>query len=397
MPLVMTFPWWSPWPSEADGSSRTSDTPTTAVTPHIEPREIRFTIAGGGDMLIHNTVYSAARTNGGYDFVPLMESTAEYTRGTDLALCNLEVPLIRPDQEPSNFPTFGSPPELAQNLADLGWDGCSTANNHSLDRGFDALQNTLDLFDEVGLGHAGTARTEAEAQRPQFYELERGGETITIAQIAATFSTNGIPLPADAPWSVQSLDADVLVDQARQARADGADLVIASVHCCVEYVTTPDEMQVQVAEALADSGEVDLVLGHHAHVPQTIEQLDGGPDGVGMWVAWGLGNFISDQSVACCREETSTGLLAFFEVAKVTGEPPRILGASWTAVTMDRTAGRHARILTAEGSPGNGTPAAELARRHQQVAGILADSPATERTEPPQPTGDPARVIPRGD
>lgn len=186
------FGWTGLWPNDADdtGPGSGSSAPAATETPTPDPpREIRFTIAAGGDILIHSPVYQAARTGDGYDFVPLMEPAAEYTRGADLALCNLEVPLIRPGQQPSSYPMFGAPPVLAQNLADLGWDGCSTANNHSLDRGFDALQNTLDLFDEAGLGHAGTARTEAEAARPQIYWSARARRSRSLRSRRPTAPT----------------------------------------------------------------------------------------------------------------------------------------------------------------------------------------------------------------
>lgn len=419
--VVVSLAVWRPWQPLTEQPGSATETATEAATspdggqtqeteePTQEPTEeptpeplpdAEFVIAGGGDMLMHPSVYNAAWNGSEYDFVTLMEHAAAYTRGADLALCNLEVPLVPPGAEPSGYPMFGSPAELAANLADLGWDGCSTANNHSLDRGLSVLEHTLDVLDDAGVGHAGTARSDEEAQQAQLYELEREGQTITVAQIAATYGTNGMPIPADAPWAIQLIDTDQLIEQAATAREQGADLVVASIHCCVEYVIEPNPEQVSIAETLAASGEIDLVLGHHAHVPQTIELLDGGPAGEGMWVAYGLGNFISGQDENCCRSETATGLIAYFHVVKPDGEPPRITGAEWTAVTMDRLGGSRQYLLAdlAAGQRPDLLTLTEsrIAQRYDEVRAILADSPATERTEPPTLTGEPARVIRRG-
>ena len=162
---------------------------------------------------------------------------------------------------------------------------------------------TLDAFDAVGLGHDGTARSAVEQAQPQLYQLERAGQTITVAHIAAAYGTNGMPVDADKPWSVNLIDVPAMAAQAAAARAAGADLVIASVHCCVEYQTAPTAEQVAFDQAIADTGQFDLLIGHHAHVPQPVVHLTGGPRGEGMWVAYGLGNYLSNQDGACCVDE----------------------------------------------------------------------------------------------
>src|SRR5690606_40420202 len=90
-------------------------------------------------------------------------------------------------------------------------------------------------------------------------------------------------------------DPSSLIAQATAAREAGADLVVATIHWGVEYQLAPNVEQEAMAQALAESGQIDLVVGTHPHVPQPYALLDGGPDGSGMWVAWSLGNFISNQ------------------------------------------------------------------------------------------------------
>src|SRR5665811_1598232 len=98
-------------------------------------------------------------------------------------------------------------------IRDRGWDGCSTASNHSMDRGMAGVSATLDALDAAGLGHAGTARNATESSQPQMYELRRAGQTIRVAQIAAAYGTNGLPIPANAPWALHLIDAQSLISQ----------------------------------------------------------------------------------------------------------------------------------------------------------------------------------------
>ncbi len=385
-----------PGEDRGEGTSDDPGTPAPAPspTPTPPPPDVVFSLVAAGDVLPHLAVNASARTSAGYDFAPLLAPLDPWVAGADLALCHLEVPVAPAGTAPSGYPLFGAPAELVTALARQGWDGCSTASNHSLDRGMAGVQTTLAALDGAGLGHVGTARDAAEAERPQLYRLTREGRTVTVAHLAGTYGTNGVPVPADAPWSVTGLDAAALVEQATAARAAGADLVVVSMHCCVEYAQEPAEQGVQVAQALADSGQVDLVIGHHAHVPQPVVRLAGGPAGAGMWVFHGLGNFVSNQDAACCPAATSSGLLATAHVVKPADGPARVTGVEWTGVTVDRPGGHRVHALpdVAAGTPT--LSAAEVAARAQRVAAAAGDQ-APQRTAPTTPTGPPPEVVRR--
>src|SRR5699024_11658892 len=101
----------------------------------------------------------------------------------------------------------------------------------------------------------------------------------SVQPIGGTYGHNGLPIPDEQPWSVSILDADTLIAQASAAREAGADLVVATLHWGVEYQSHPNDDQTELAEALAASGQVDLIIGNHSHVPRPYALLDGGPDG----------------------------------------------------------------------------------------------------------------------
>ncbi|MCU1432044.1 MAG: Capsule synthesis protein CapA [Actinotalea sp.] len=384
-------------PDGEDATTEPSPSPTPTPTPTPPPDAV-FTLVAAGDVLLHEPVIGSARTPaGGYDFAPLLEPIRPWVSGADLALCHLETPVAPPGTGFSGFPLFGGPAEIAAGLAANGWDGCSTASNHSVDRGQAGVRVTLDALDAAGLGHVGTARTAEEAVQPQLYQLVREGRTITVAHLSATYGTNGMPIPADAPWAVTVLDTAALVAQATAARAAGADVVVASVHCCVEYVTTPTDVQLTVAAELAASGVVDLLIGHHAHVPQPLALLPGGPGGAGMWVAYGLGNLISNQDDDCCTAVTDSGLLMTATFRAPADGPVRVTGVEWTSITVDRFGGHTVQPMSAAVQAGQGAgtlaPADLVTRQARVLEAIGAGAP--ERVTPPVATGPPPLVVPR--
>jgi len=360
---------------------------------------VSFTLAAGGDVLTHGSVLTSARTSDGYDFAPLMDPLRDYVAGPDLALCHLEVPVAPAGSKPSGYPTFGAPKEIVGALYDEGWDGCSTASNHSVDRGFAGIKATLGTFDEVRMGHAGTARTEEEADSVQMYRVRTGGRLITVAHISYTYGLNGLPQPEGKPWAVNTFDADAadaqpIIDRAQQARDAGADVVIASVHCCAEYQTAPTDAQRAIAEKIAASGLVDLYIGHHAHVPQPVELLPGGPSGNGMWTAFGLGNFLSNQDTQCCVANTNSGILLTATFTVSPGGDVDV-GAEWTAITVDRL-DKHTMHALRDIPYGTRTlTAKEVAARLKRVT-EAAGPQAPERTEPATSAADDAYWVPRG-
>ncbi len=270
--------------------------PSSAAPP---PEQI--TLVATGDVLVHQdtTLTEGAQLpGGGYDFAPVFAPIAPIVSAADLAVCHLETPVAPRGGPYSGYPSFAVQPEIVEALAGAGYDLCSTASNHSLDAGTEGLVRTLDVLDAAGIAHTGTYRSAAESTTPTLVEV--GG--VTVGQVAATFSLNGIPLPAGREWSVDLVDVPDMtpvLEAAARARAAGADIVVASLHCCAEYDHEPTAAQEQAVAALLASPDVDLVLGHHAHVVQPMARVDG------EWVAYGLGNSLAEHDTPVPDTEDS--------------------------------------------------------------------------------------------
>jgi poly-gamma-glutamate synthesis protein (capsule biosynthesis protein) len=256
--------------------------------PEYSPRAL--TLAVSGDVLPHTQIWRAAQQWGRgsgqpFDFRPMFSNIAPVVTAADLAICHLETPIAPAGEALSTFPRYGVPAQIVDAVAAAGYDRCSTASNHSLDRGVAGIEATLANLDRVGLGHSGTARSPAEAALHLF-----AVNGVAIAHLSYTFSFNGLRLPADEAWRANLIDVDRILADAHAARVAGAELVLVSLHWGNEYSAVVTGYQRTIAERLTASGDVDLIIGHHAHVVQPIEAVNG------RWVLFGLGNHLSNMT-----------------------------------------------------------------------------------------------------
>jgi poly-gamma-glutamate capsule biosynthesis protein CapA/YwtB (metallophosphatase superfamily) len=258
-----------------------------------------LSIAVTGDVLLHPPLVDQAGADSvggqGLDFTPMLAAQTPYVQGADLGICHLETPLAPADGPFRGYPEFSVPPQVLPALVATGYDACSTASNHTLDQGTDGVNRTLDDLNVAGLAHDGSYRTEQDAATPTILPTPHG----TVGFISVTYGFNDGP--PDGPWQVNVLDTDAILATAHAARVAGADLVIVAVHAGTEYDTEPNADQRTAADALLASPDIDLVYGHHAHVVQPLQKING------KWVIYGLGNNIAAQETPV--EGTHRGLL----------------------------------------------------------------------------------------
>ncbi|MFF9623258.1 CapA family protein [Streptomyces griseosporeus] len=283
-----------------------------------------FTLVASGDVLPHTSIIDRARFDAGgtgYDFKPMLAGIKPVVSRADVALCHMET-VYGADGNYTGYPAFKSPPEIADALAATGYDGCSTASNHTLDDGADGIRRTLDALDGAGVRHAGSARSEAEANS---VTLLRAGPA-QVAHLAYTYGTNGYPLPPGQPWAVNLIDPARIVADARAARKAGADVVVVSLHWGTEWQDAPDRQQLDLARVLTASRvdgrpDIDLILGTHAHIPQAYEKVNG------TWVVYGMGDQIAGEMFNHQGARDPRGNQS--SVARFTFAPPRRPGGRW--------------------------------------------------------------------
>jgi poly-gamma-glutamate capsule biosynthesis protein CapA/YwtB (metallophosphatase superfamily) len=108
-----------------------------------------------------------------------------------------------------------------------------------------------------------------------------------VALLSYTYGFNGYPAPNGETWRSNPIDPARIERDALRARRRGADVVVVALHWGDEYTHEPNAQQAQLAPQLIRSPNIDLLVGHHAHVVQPFERV--GRE----WVAYGLGNLVA--------------------------------------------------------------------------------------------------------
>jgi poly-gamma-glutamate synthesis protein (capsule biosynthesis protein) len=292
-----------PHPAPVSGAASDAEPPQPLPTdspPHRPPPPPRrFTLVASGDVLLHSPLWHQAEADAaaggrpGLDFRPLLAGVRPTVAGADLAICHLETPLAPAGGPYSGYPSFSVPPEIAPALADTGYDACTTASNHTYDQGAAGIDRTLAALDAAGIRHAGSARSPAEARRITF--LRAGSARVALLSYA--FGFNGYSAPNGETWRSNPIDEARIERDAHRARARGADVVVVALHWGTEYDQSPNGQQSDLAPRLIRSPDVDLLLGHHAHVVQPLQDVGG------EWIVYGMGNLVARQSTPAATHE----------------------------------------------------------------------------------------------
>ena len=324
-------------------------TPTPIPTPTPTPSPIptptpalpkEATLVFTGDILSHGPVIQRAAYNatsfGSHDYTPMFTQVRSLLEEADLAICHLETPVSSDNQSLSGYPIFNAPQELPGDLKEVGYDGCSTASNHSMDKGANGVRSTIAQLENAGLVWAGMARSAEEKKTPALYSPNG----ILIGHMSYTYGLNGFVLPADEPYLVNVIDEEKILSEAARMRSAGVDFIILSVQWGNEYQVNPSEAQENLAESLLNSPNIDLIVGSHVHVVQPIGTFNN------KYVIYGLGNFLSNQSANCCPAASQNGVMIFVDIVgtdsegykaeNLTFEPTRVDRSDYTIVPLSR-------------------------------------------------------------
>jgi len=170
-------------------------------------------------------------------------------------------------------------------LVAAGFTHFSLANNHSLDYG------------ETGYAFAKT-ELEATHLNPFGHSTENSNDSVVYID-TPTARTAIVALNASTHTLNRETAKMVLHEAARHS-----DVQIVYIHWGDEYLATHNKAQEQLAKVLVEAG-ADLIVGHHPHVVQDVDIVDG------VLVFYSLGNYIFDQYFS---EDVQTGLVLSLEL-----------------------------------------------------------------------------------
>lgn len=234
--------------------------PTTVPT---EPPTRYYTLTFAGDCTLGNRKGKTGKSTFigtvGENYAHPFADVQEFFANDDCTFVNLENPLTDGGTPDANKEfVFKGPTSYVNILTEGSVEFANVVNNHTLDYGETGYNDTLATLDGAGIHYA-------ERKKTVVFTTESG---LTI----------GVYSDLD-PQNTKNLSAAI-----DQMRADGAEIVIVSMHWGYEYYYKHNATQQKIARYAIDAG-ADIVYGHHPHVLQKIEQYGDG------YIFYSLGNF----------------------------------------------------------------------------------------------------------
>ena len=265
-----------------------------------KPKSTSLSLVMVGDALIHSALYDNMYVDGVYDFKPMLEVMKPIISKYDLAYYNQETILGGTELGLSTYPRFNSPYEVGDAFLDTGFNIVSMANNHTLDRGERAVNNSCMYWKEKNVYTAGSYCSLEDRNNVKIYE--KNG--IKYAMLSYTTVTNGINPPKGKEY-LTNIYSDAKAKEDIEKYRDKVDLLMVAMHWGEEYTHKPINSQVRIANYLSSLG-VDIIIGAHPHVVEPIEKIGN------TLVIYSLGNFVSAQSGI----HKLTGLMVSVNVTK---------------------------------------------------------------------------------
>jgi gamma-polyglutamate biosynthesis protein CapA len=246
----------------------------------------KIKIAAVGDIMLGDNplclgfgVKSKSVING-YDY--LFEKVKYIFRRNDLAIANLESVIASPmPEEKSNIWSVMNRglDDASFSLKNCGLGLVSLANNHIFEHGPEALEMTISNLDSAGIIHVGSVG------KPCFI-FERHEKRIAFLSWSL-LPDNYWPGKNPCNYYHVTEKIDAIKDEVALVKGE-SDYVVLMLHWGFEFFGQPSRNQQEQAHQLIESG-VDVILGHHPHVLQPVEEYRGG------LIFYSLGNFIFDS------------------------------------------------------------------------------------------------------
>lgn len=280
-------------PAAAETNEENTDGPGNKVnSSKISNEPVAVTISAAGDCTLGSDVNFDPSTSfvTKYDEVGdpgyFLANVREIFASDDLTIVNLEGTLTDGGERADKSFAFRGNPAYTQILTSGSVEVVNLANNHSKDYGLQSYEDTISHVEAAGIKSFGYDRTAL---------MDIKGVKVGLV---------GTYVLADGIDSKQGM-----VDNINSLKAQGAQLIIVSFHWGSEKSYTPDDVQKELAHTAIDTG-AHLVLGHHPHVLQGVEEYNG------RYICYSLGNFCFGGN----KNPSDKDTMIFKQTFTVTGE-----------------------------------------------------------------------------
>lgn len=242
-----------------------------------------LTVVLTGDILLDRGVRRVIEHHGvGHLFSDGVDSVFQ---SAQVVVGNLECPATKIQAPVFKRYIFRAEPEWLDTLRQHGITHLNLANNHSIDQGREGLLDTRQNILAAGMVPIGAGANMAEASEPVL--LASHPRKVWLVPSLRLALENYAYLTDKPCVSQESMDS--LFSRVHRLRQqDSTAVIIVSLHWGAEHKLEPVPRQRHDAHMLIKAG-ADLLVCHHTHTLQTIEDYNGHP------IYYSVGNFIFDQ------------------------------------------------------------------------------------------------------
>lgn len=294
----------------ADLYFHVEDTPVPTAppaTPTPVPAPSTITIAAAGAVYAPKAVRESALSGRQYDFDAVFSGLGNTLSRADLAIATLETTAAGADK---GFGNYNTAPEILDALRASGVDLLALATERSLDLGYEGLELTVSELTTRGMAYAGV---QTDGSMPRATMMRVGGVQVAVLAYTYGLSDEGIEKTSgDTRAAVAIMDQQQMIADIRQARVNGANVVIVLPHWGTKNITETPVNVKRLAGELALAG-ADIILGTHPNVPQGTERIrTTRADGLDYEtvVCYSLGNLLTDARTP----ENTAGMVAHVSV-----------------------------------------------------------------------------------
>lgn len=229
------------------------------------------------------------------NYTYLYDNVRQMIEGADLAIAQLENPLMGNPTPCTGCVVFVGDEQNAKGLSEVGFDFLAASGNHMGDGGQNALKRTVEVLTENNIQFTGIGKGEDEQLKPAIKEINGKKIGMISADDVAYFywsedpAVYGVNSFSTAANGTLTIDQDKVQKIKAIKEENDIDYLIVYESWGVEYTNKANAHQVDLAHMFIDNG-ADLVIASHPHWVQNIEFYKDKP------IFYALGNFIFDQT-----------------------------------------------------------------------------------------------------
>jgi poly-gamma-glutamate synthesis protein (capsule biosynthesis protein) len=246
------------------------------------------------------------------DYTYLFDNVRQDIENADLAIAQLENPLMGDPAPCTGCTVFVGDEKNAEGFAEVGFDILAFSGNHVGDGGQKAYESTIEALTDAGILYTGVGKGIDEQMKPALFDINGKVVGVISADDVSYFywtsdkSVYGVNTFSTASNGILNINKEKVEMIKYIKEVNKIDYLIIYESWGVEYTNKANSHQVDLAHAFIDNG-ADLVVASHPHWVQNIEFYKGKP------IFYALGNFIFDQTHTLPTRQSVVANLYYYQ------------------------------------------------------------------------------------